>query len=255
MEQSGIDFTNKLGVQLLCVDNQKVRDRIQNNNNIDITIVPCILTIYANGGVEKYDGAFAFDWVKDIVDKLMQAQAQQQAQAQAQQAQAQQAQVQAQQQAQQAQVQAQQQAQAQKPQPQPQPQQTGIQTNPSVSPSVRSRENFEQTVPDRMQRIGETSIDDIIFDDDETDRHKIVPPPPRIRQDENSYIEDETLFSGEVESNRKTPVNAIRSTQGPRQVEDPHGTSAIAKELARQRAMDETQINKQSQRPIEQRRL
>ena len=37
------------------------------SNNIDIKFVPCILVVYPDGGVEKYEGSAAFRWVESVV--------------------------------------------------------------------------------------------------------------------------------------------------------------------------------------------
>ena len=56
-------------LERVCIDNEKVRKRIIKSKRIEITKVPCILIIYQDGGVEKYDGSHAFRWVEDIIQQ------------------------------------------------------------------------------------------------------------------------------------------------------------------------------------------
>lgn len=66
---STIDFKTIVNLTTLCVDSKVVRERIK-NNKLNVKYVPCILTIYNNGVVEKYDGINAFNWVDDIIKQL-----------------------------------------------------------------------------------------------------------------------------------------------------------------------------------------
>jgi hypothetical protein len=52
----------------VCIDNDKVRNRIMKSQKIKITVVPCLLIIYPTGVVEKYDGTFAFEWINNVID-------------------------------------------------------------------------------------------------------------------------------------------------------------------------------------------
>lgn len=76
IKTSGIDFTNLIRLQPLCVDNEKVRKRIIENSQIGISSVPCILLIYKDGGVEKYEGSSVFNWFEEIIKKFMKSQPQ-----------------------------------------------------------------------------------------------------------------------------------------------------------------------------------
>jgi len=71
IEASGVNFYDFTKIQLVCVDNEEVRDRIANNKEIDIEAVPCVLNIFNDGNVEKYEGVDAFKWVEQIVSKLV----------------------------------------------------------------------------------------------------------------------------------------------------------------------------------------
>ena len=69
MESSNVNFKNIISLQTLCVDNEKVRERIKQNRQFDITSVPCILLIYPDGGIEKYDGINHIQWVNQMITK------------------------------------------------------------------------------------------------------------------------------------------------------------------------------------------
>ena len=74
IKTSGVDFTNLIGLQLLCVDNEEIRKRIIENSQIGISSVPCILLIYKDGGVEKYDGNSVFNWCEEIIKNFIKSQ-------------------------------------------------------------------------------------------------------------------------------------------------------------------------------------
>jgi hypothetical protein len=69
IENSGFDFVNKKKLSTVCIDNDDIRNRILNSNNMDIKVVPCILVIHDDGIVEKYEGDDAFKWVDEIITK------------------------------------------------------------------------------------------------------------------------------------------------------------------------------------------
>ena len=54
-------------LEKVCVDNELIRKKVLNSKKIQITKVPCILLIYQDGGVDKYDGSNAFTCVEDII--------------------------------------------------------------------------------------------------------------------------------------------------------------------------------------------
>lgn len=71
MAQSRLNFKEKANLTPVCVDSKAIRDKIK-NNKLNIRYVPCILTVYPNGVVEKYDGENAFNWVQDVVKSFTQ---------------------------------------------------------------------------------------------------------------------------------------------------------------------------------------
>lgn len=54
-------------IQLVCVDNEKVRQRIKKSELFEISTVPCILSVYPDGTVEKYEGAHAFNLIEQFL--------------------------------------------------------------------------------------------------------------------------------------------------------------------------------------------
>ena len=70
IKTSGIDFEQQFKLQYLCIDNKEIRNRIKSNKQMDVTTVPCLLIIYTDGGIEKYDGARIFEWIENIITNL-----------------------------------------------------------------------------------------------------------------------------------------------------------------------------------------
>ena len=57
-------------VQLVCIDSKQTRKQILNSKAIEIKKVPCLL-ILEDTSVEKYDGERAFQWVGEVVKKII----------------------------------------------------------------------------------------------------------------------------------------------------------------------------------------
>ena len=69
LKSINIDWEKVINLQLLCIDNENIRKRILNSKDIQIKTVPCILIIYSDGVVEKFDGPNSFEWVENIINK------------------------------------------------------------------------------------------------------------------------------------------------------------------------------------------
>jgi hypothetical protein len=76
IENFGLDIKSVINIKNLCIDNKIVRNRIKQNNQMEITKVPVILTILPDGVVEKYEGEQAFQWIEGIFQQLQPAQPQ-----------------------------------------------------------------------------------------------------------------------------------------------------------------------------------
>lgn len=60
-----------LKLQTICVDNEHVRKRILKSKTINITMIPALLLVYNNGGVEKYDGQNVFNIIQALIQKYL----------------------------------------------------------------------------------------------------------------------------------------------------------------------------------------
>jgi hypothetical protein len=56
-------------IKLLCIDNEDIRTKIIKSSKINIQSVPCVLIVFPDGGVEKYEGITAFKWMDEIISK------------------------------------------------------------------------------------------------------------------------------------------------------------------------------------------
>ena len=64
------EFTQTVNPSFLCIDKETVRKRIITNKQFNIKKVPCILRIYSNGVVEKYEEENAYNWIFEILSKI-----------------------------------------------------------------------------------------------------------------------------------------------------------------------------------------
>ena len=64
------DIVSSLKFNSICIDNDKIRKSILNSKQISVKVVPCILTVYTDGGAEKFEGPDAFIWLEDIITKI-----------------------------------------------------------------------------------------------------------------------------------------------------------------------------------------
>jgi hypothetical protein len=62
-----IDLTTAVGLQMVCVDNEDVRNRVFSSDKFDITAVPCVLVSFPDGVIEKYCGSAAFRWTEEQI--------------------------------------------------------------------------------------------------------------------------------------------------------------------------------------------
>ena len=126
--------------------------------------------------------------------------------------------------------------------------------------TTRSGETKVKTRPkmtprDEPVRRGVSQISEIPFSDDpedsdelpdidpDDDRHRTIRQPPRIRQDEGNYEEDNTLFSGEIIENRKEPKNTVKQ-KAQKSTKEVNNIKSKADALALDREMSEKEINK-----------
>ena len=54
----------------VCVDSSDIREKLSQSNEVDIQVVPSILKIYTDGGIEKFEGSSAFKWVEEVISLI-----------------------------------------------------------------------------------------------------------------------------------------------------------------------------------------
>jgi len=68
----------KQNINMICVDNKEVRDRIMKNDKLEVKCVPCILRIYqTNGYIELFEGERSFQFLNTYLSQKPQPQPQQ----------------------------------------------------------------------------------------------------------------------------------------------------------------------------------
>jgi hypothetical protein len=70
MNSCGIDLERALGLTMVSVDNSEIRQQIQESNNIEIDRVPCLLNVFTDGGVEKFDDEQLLEWMNLQIQAL-----------------------------------------------------------------------------------------------------------------------------------------------------------------------------------------
>lgn len=230
---SGIDFSKILST--VCIDSEDIRKRIKNDKRFGIQSVPCLLLLYINGTVEKYEGPDVFVWTTNIISRLNPPPP------------------------------------PPPPLPSPPPQQVPVgQPKKKVKEPEEPVETYNQesndtdrTMPIRQGKRAkegklQTLIEDVpedvseeVSQSEHDDRHRSIPQPRRIRQDENTYIEDPELFGDEQPDIRKESSKSIKPSS---KSQDPHGILAKVKELEKGREMIDQEVGKNIKRPIDARR-
>ena len=253
MKNSGVNFSSLVGLQPLCVDNEEVRNRILQNEQISVSSVPCILVIFPDGGIEKYDDIHSFNWIEQIITKYSQQQPQQQHQQQPQQQHQQQTQMSLEEEDSERNLREQEQTYKQKmkdiemeknrrefeerkraerePVERPKEQHENMR--------IHAKQNTQSQSPDRYMSET-TAISDLPSDEDDElsfDRYRHRKPVARIRENSGNYTEDADLFPGTPPSTRKHKRSAIKDAN-----KSTNNTGsdimAKAKELAKGREND-----------------
>ncbi len=71
IENAPINLFQVMDLIPLCIDNESVRDRIQSDPTANLSVVPSILVVYPDGGVEKYEGDHSFSWIDSAIRARM----------------------------------------------------------------------------------------------------------------------------------------------------------------------------------------
>ena len=272
--QDFLNIVSQLNLQLqyLCVDNTKVRQRILEDRTLDIRTVPCLLIIYDNGTVEKYEGEQAFMWLSVLVPRpeipkeskseplsdmlptdLLRGPAVMKSQGE----------TSLRSQPQRAPPVNYKKSRKQNVLNQPQPKQVSeeempmeyyekfpspidepVQETPSRPVNRLPKKTPLENLPDLTELEEEIDVEpvhevppDDTSDDlsEDLDRHIIKPQPKRIREGHRGYYEDDNLFSGEPVNNRREPSNIIKPKISNTD-RDLHGILAKAKEMEKDRS-------------------
>lgn len=233
IENSGIDFINIFKIKLLCADNENIRKTILKSKTLDIKNVPCILLVYEDGKIEKYDDLNAFKWVDEIIQKIHQ-------QKQLEQDQIRQQQLQEEQTMQQLE----QKQQNQNRQIKPQKAQAQVKQN-IKSQKVDNRNKNAQVKNVQVKNIKKTSIDDLDFDDEQNQAEDI-----EEEQENNEYI-DNDIIDDENTEDSENEVRKIITNQDNRQQEKPNALTAkrndlmsLAASMQKSRESIDTKISK-----------
>ncbi len=56
-------------IKLVCIDNAQCRERLLSSKSIQVQTVPCVLLIYENGKIEKFEGNNVTQWILDQISK------------------------------------------------------------------------------------------------------------------------------------------------------------------------------------------
>lgn len=192
--------------QLLSIDNPKIRQRVKQDTRFEIKAVPCILNLYSTGDVEKYEDQDAFRYVETMIDKFA-----------------------------------------------PPPQ---AELPPKVVETIHPSQDFErnrirddervvvQEEPPRNKPQA-TPIDMLEeINDIPDDRHRIPQQTvPRLRQNDNTFIESKDLFPGEPVDNARELIKPVD-----KKISNPNTSMTKAQMMAQEREQIEAQINKPPQR-------
>ena len=234
LQESGID-TSRLGLQFLCIDNDKVRQRIKQAEHFTIGSVPCILNIFPNGGAETYEGGHAFRWIETMLSQIAPPPPPRPVQRAPppQQLPPPPVEIQPQIQSQPPPQMTQEQPPEQPPQPPPQQRRPKTRTRPQMRPI--QEEEKEPGPPEPSV----TSIEDIPTDDGEDglgDRHRAARPMARLRKNRGNYEDNEDAFAGPRPDMRRAPQHATRTIQ-PTTANDPSSLRAKADAMMKDRAL------------------
>jgi hypothetical protein len=208
MNTSNVDFTNKFALQTLCIDNEQIRNRVIKNKQIEITTVPCILLTFPDGGVEKYDGIYVFEWVEGIirqftkpvqnVPKISEEEEKWRIQRAIEQKTVQEQKI-LQEYEKSKNIEKNEQENESKPQQQ-----------------SSKRKPVNKTLPSNSGVTSIDDLDDLPSDEEEdgtSDRYKSRKPVGRIRSDEGNYEEGKDLFKGSAPNNRKAKQSAVKGNE------------------------------------------
>ena len=248
IQSSGVNIP----LQPVCVDNQLIRERISQNNQIQITSVPCILLIYPDGGIEKFDDAYAFKWVEDIISKVtpQRPEMSEQEQWQRQQAHEQRLRVEQEQRRQQERLQQEREREREREEnkrmyeqqyeEQQYKEQYKEPRERRTPPKKHRRRRVKQRRAEPIVEPKHTSIDDLPSDEEDpaaSDRYRSRKPVGSIRKGKGNYEISDEMFVGETPDMRNPRRSAVKVSRTNTQ-SDNNDIMAKAKALAKGREQD-----------------
>ena len=199
INESGIDVYSLLSIQLVCIDNDNIRTRILQNKDIEIKSVPCLLIVYPDGGVEKYEVPHIFEWFEHVIKRYTPPPPPE--------------------------------PQTPPPPPESKPVPKKVQKKKNRSEiNKREYEKYkrnqmaqQEEIPERMEEDPNefTAISDLQSEEEDEDesneeyesRYKTPKTKARLRQNDGNYSnEDEELFKGEVPDMRNAVGNSIKKS-------------------------------------------
>ena len=204
------------GLHSVCIDNKKIRNRIKEEKTINITVVPCILSVFDNGTIEKYEGDSLFQFIGQFIPKPEPEPI------------------------------------PRFENPKPKVNQSE-QINPVEVERKKINRN-KNYIP--ATNINELQFEEEEKQEDEIqtpqaqfqklDRNVTKPNPKRIRNNDMSYDENESFFSDDQPNSRKSNIEMKKDSKGTG-LQDPHGTSKKASDLQKEREMMDESIHPKKQ--------
>lgn len=226
------------GMHSVCIDNKKIRKRIMDEKTLNVTVVPCILSVFDNGTVEKYEGDSLYQFVGQFVPPKPERFEQHQMQ---------------------------------------QPPRFENKQEFQPENNLNNQETSSREIEPERKKINRnknytpaTNVNNLKFEEDEPviesepnqsdqsnnlknemhpssqfqklDRNITKPNPKRIRNNDMSYDENESFFSDDQPETRKSSIQ-MKKDNGGTGLQDPHGTSQKASDLQREREMMDETIN------------
>lgn len=62
------EFLQYFRIIPICIDNKNIRDKIMQEREIMVNYVPTLLLMVGNGTIEKYEGEYVFEWIREKIN-------------------------------------------------------------------------------------------------------------------------------------------------------------------------------------------
>ncbi len=218
LENAPVDFGNITGMKPVCIDNEKIRKRLNHSSNkIKVTSVPCILITRDDGSVEQYEGQTAFDWVNNIIQQNTPAPA---------------------------------------PAPVPAPVSAPIVQQNVMTPEgdsesddsieyipTKTRKKKKKRGPVKKEALKKTPVNDVISESDSDDSNTPKRPPVPIRSGAGGYDVSED-FGEQIEPNRN--MSRLTNESGSQDANTKKSGDLMAQAMAMQKERESTGADNKS---------